>query len=642
MSKILINKVKKNNINDLTIDELVHILNYADKMYYQEGKEPILSDNIYDFLRERLKQLDPKHDYFSKIGYEASTHLKVSLPFWMGSMDKVKADDVLLSKWSSKFKGPYLVSEKLDGISILISIIHQKDIQIFTRGNGSIGRDVSYIQELFDFDNIVFQMKKKNIESIYVRGELIMSKDNFKYYSQFNKARNMISGLIHRKDKEYLIEYKEKVDFVAFEVLEPRYCISDQYKLLTSLNFTIPLFCYIEDINSKELSNILIKFRNQSKYEIDGIIIVDDHYYDINKDKNPNYAFAFKMLNNDEIAETTVKNVEWNMSKDGYLIPRIIIEPVILSGSIIHKMSGKHAKFIERNKIGIGTVLQITLDGGVIPGVLKVLQSSETALMPYNINGGEIVWDDTHTHLKYLEKGDKEDIRIKELTHFFKTIKTDNMDIGIIKKLYNYGFKRIQDIIHITKEDLLKIDGFKDKLADKLILHIQESIKRMTLSQCMEGSNIFSRGLGQKKLYSIIHTYPNILSNTLEDKQLIQDLIKIDGISDKIASLFVKDIKQFKIFMEEIGLNIRHTKQEENILFKDKKIVITGFRDNYVMEFITSNGGNIISNVSKNTSFLIYADNNKNTHKLNKAIELNIPIFTLNDFIKKYNLYKTI
>ena len=185
MSKFstLIEQVKKNEhniIQKIGVQQLAPLLEYVDHVYHEEGSEPIFSDHLYDILRNRLEQLDPQNPVLSKTGSEAGKQNKVKLPFWLGSMDKFKADTSQIPRWISKYPGPYLVSEKLDGISLLIIFKDNGTVKIFTRGNGSHGRDVSYIHPIFNFKKVVSGLKKMKVSHVAVRGEMIVSKENFK------------------------------------------------------------------------------------------------------------------------------------------------------------------------------------------------------------------------------------------------------------------------------------------------------------------------------------------------------------------------------------------------------------------------------------------------------------------------------
>ena len=207
-----------------------------------------------------------------------------------------------------------------------------------------------------------------------VRGELIISKDNFKKYPEFTTARSMVNGLINKKTLEDI----NHLDFVIFELLSygihNKICISNQFEMLTKLKFNVCMnnslgradLIKSEDgtIETSNILKILLDYRIKSKYDIDGIIITDDNIYNKPTEGNPGYSFAFKSNGIGKI--TKIKKVEWNVSKHGYLIPRIQIESVVIDGNSINYTTGFNAKFIKDNSIG-----EVRL--GLFSGMLSLL-----------------------------------------------------------------------------------------------------------------------------------------------------------------------------------------------------------------------------------------------------------------------------
>ena len=164
-------------------------------------------------------------------------------------MDKFKAENTQIPRWVSKYKGPYMVSEKLDGISLLIIFSDNGNVSIFTRENGSYGRDVSYIQPIFRFKKVIPSIQEMSLSKIAVRGEMIVSKENFKKYNEFKKSRNMISGIVNRKEQQDLNPFIGKIDFVAFELIEPRVSVSQQYELMKQFGLKVALHTHVPKVD---------------------------------------------------------------------------------------------------------------------------------------------------------------------------------------------------------------------------------------------------------------------------------------------------------------------------------------------------------------------------------------------------------
>ena len=164
-------------------------------------------------------------------------------------------------------------------------------------------------------------------------------------------------------------------------------------------------------------------FKETSPYLIDGIIIRHNDNYSYNKSGNPDYAFAFKMLLNDQVAETSVVEVEWNVSKYRKLYPRVKIKKVNIGGINIEYVSGKSARFIEDNKIGAGAIIQIARSCDVIPDIVKVIKKARKADMPNT----EYEWNETDVDIFSIDEGDDEKCKIKLITDFFKNIKVEGL-----------------------------------------------------------------------------------------------------------------------------------------------------------------------------------------------------------------------
>ena len=156
MDKLLkkIQKDPEKSVEKLNTVNLVKVLDASRELYY--NKEPILSDDTFDFLELELKHRDPANKYFSNIGAPVREDVvKVQLPFWMGSLDKIYPDTRQYDIWFQKNdKGPYFITQKLDGASGLISYSDDGDVKIYTRGDGNIGQDISFLKNNLNIPKI--------------------------------------------------------------------------------------------------------------------------------------------------------------------------------------------------------------------------------------------------------------------------------------------------------------------------------------------------------------------------------------------------------------------------------------------------------------------------------------------------------
>ena len=391
-------------------------------------------------------------------------------------------------------------------------------------------------------------------------------------------------------------------------------------------------------ITNPSLSETLVSWRTGYEYEIDGVIVANDAVYE-RQSGNPDHAFAFKMVLSDQMAEVKVVDVLWNASKDGYLKPRVQIEPVKLAGVTIEYATGFNAAFIETHKIGVGAIIKLIRSGDVIPHIKEVIAPAERAKMP----DVPYKWNDTHVDIVLENLDDDSAVLAKNITGFFRGIEVEGLSAGNMARIIEAGFNSVSKIIHMTKADFLTIEGFKDKTATKLHDGIAEKLGAASLITVMASSNLFGRGFSDKKIDAIM---TEVGSGILTSIELPVDKVKriaaIKGMSVKTAEPFVDAIPKFLEFMRECGLERKLTVaaaaapvNTEHTLFK-KSIVMSGKRDKDLEAALLAIGATLGSSVSKNTFAVISDDIDSDTGKVSAAKTLGVPLFTPDGFRKKY------
>jgi NAD-dependent DNA ligase len=475
------------------------------------------------------------------------------------------------------------------------------------------------------------------------RGELIISKKNFKKINnQFKNARNAVAGLVN--SKQFSIEVAKLTDFISYSIFNPRYKHNRQMLRLKQWKVPLVYNTIKHEISNEFLSELLNIRREKALYEIDGIVVIDSSKTYKVTNNNPSYGFAFKKVLTDQIAEVTIAEVEWNPSKDGYLKPRIRIQPVTIGGVEISYVTGHNAKFIIDNNIGPGSIVKLIRSGDVIPYIQKVLVKSNKPQLPnipykWNKSKVDFIVQDIHGQAS-------DNIKIKQITFFFKTMKVKYISEGIVTKLVDNGYDSIIKIIgaDIDNGELSNIDGIGSVLVNKIFDNICKVFGNTTLYRLMSASNLFGRGMGIKRIKSILDVYPDIMNKQWNTNILKQNIINIDGFDDITASQFSNNLNRFKKFFNDLNtvIDIDHLlivkkkdKTKDNKL-NNMKIVFTGFRDNNLEQQIEDKGGKVSSSVSKNTNLVVYVPTNKLSSKIKKAQSLDIPIITKDDFIKQY------
>lgn len=616
-------------VNNLQEDTLISMLNRANEVYRNLGPNDVLlmSDNQYDMLEEYTKKKYPKNKGLGKIGAPVERN-KVTLPYHMASMDKIKPDTNALTTWKSKYTGPYVISCKLDGVSGLYSTENGVK-KLYTRGDGTVGQDISHFLPY---------LKLPVVENTVVRGEFIMAKSvfNAKYKDQFANPRNLIAGTINRLTVNDVVN---DITFVAYEVLVPSLRPSEQMRYLEDNRFNTVRNSTRDDITNEQLSSLLVQWRGDYEYEIDGVIVTNDKIYP-RKPGNPDHSFAFKMVLSDQMAETHVVDVHWTASKDGYLKPRVQIEPVHLSGVKIEYATGFNGAFIKTNRIGIGALINIIRSGDVIPYIKEVITPAEEGKMP----DVPYIWNASEVDVMLEDKDSDMGVMEKNITGFFRGIEVDGLSEGNVKRIMEAGFDTVAKILRMTPDDFLTIDGFKDKMATKIHNGIETRIKEASISTLMAASNMFGRGFSTKKIGLILDEYPDVLisSESIDDKK--RKLTEVKGMASKTAENFVSNIPKFLGFLQETGLEKKldvkaasspPTAKPEHILYK-KSIVMSGTRDKELEAILDKIGALLGSAVSSNTYVVVTPDVNSTSSKLMQARKLSIPIMTPTEFRQTY------
>jgi NAD-dependent DNA ligase len=445
----------------------------------------------------------------------------------------------------------------------------------------------------------------------------------------------MVAGIINHKT---INESIKDLHFVAYELIKPIRKPSEQMELLLTLDVETVLYKIQPTITNELLSNTLLEWRYNYAYEIDGVIVANDSVYE-RKSGNPEHAFAFKMVLSDQVAEAKVVDVIWAASKDGYLKPRVQIEPINLGGVQITYATGFNGAFINDNKIGIGAIIELIRSGDVIPYIRKVVVPAQEPRMP----SIPFKWNDTHVDIMLEDFESDETVREKNITGFFRGIGVEGLSTGNVKRIMETGYDSLPQILKMTIEDFLQVEGFKEKTATKLHDGIKEKIDAASLKTIMSASNMFGRGFSEKKIDLIMESYPKVLLSNESDALKITKISAIKGMATKSAQAFVERIPEFINFIKEAGIvkklaeGIPEKKDidQSNPLF-GKSIVITGFRDTSLQEAIKNVGAKLGSSVSSKTFVVLVKDKDEDTGKANEARKLSVPLMTLEEFTIKY------
>lgn len=640
-------------LKTLTNERLVKMIRLCDDLYYNKSS-PIMTDNQYDILKDYTTTNYPTANV--PVGAPIASTAKVALPYPMMSMNK-KKDHKSVAKWFEKYPPKtsiisatepsiaYIVSAKLDGVSAMF-YNENGERKLYTRGDGREGQDISHMVPYLS------QLNNIRDKRTTVRGELLMKKSTFqnKYATQYANARNLTSGIVNQTNNilspENIAKYKD-IDFICYEVISPMFRPDKQLNIINDINQATPLLTrqFKTDEPSppiEQLSKTLQTWRDIYEYEMDGIIVTHNGDYP-REFKNPEHAFAFKMVLTDQIAETIVTDVIWTPSISGYLKPRVRVDPVTIGGATIEYVTGHDAKNIKENRIGIGAKVSLIRAGDVIPHIERVIEPAPHAHFPEK---GTYKWNDTKVDIVLISSATDTTVRSKQLEYFFKTMDIPDIGIGVINQLVKSGYDTLSKILHITYEELLELPSFKSTKANKIYNNIQtvktppststakSSSPNELLAKLITASTVMGRGIATKTVILILDTYPDIISSQEDPKTKYAKLLTVKGLGDKTSKAFVENILKFRKFLANNGLQSYLSLQETAInssqqarhTQKRNPHVATGFTDKTLETYLYSKGIPMAKTLTKKTAVLYVKDNTHTSNKTEQAKKQGIPI----------------
>jgi NAD-dependent DNA ligase len=585
---------------------------------YRQGK-PIMSDEKYDSLLELLPADDPIH---SEIGHiDTTDSRKEKLPFRMASMNKLKNIDDY-KDWL-RLKGipettELIITPKYDGLSLLVE---EETKKAWTRGNGEVGQNAT--------DHYAVLNCQTEVIDIYSFGEVIISRKNFeKYKDDFANARNLVAGKMNDK---YPSKILEDCDYIRFGLKngKKRTKKEELDTLNTYLNkVQVPYLVIKTNQISESLLADLFKKWNED-YEIDGLIIeVNDHKLreelgTETSSGNPCYARAFKG-DIEEVKETAITSITWQVSKQGFLKPVVHIVPVKLDGATVSNVTGNNARFIFENEIGQNAVARVKRSGMVIPQFVEILKAGENGLVKEcPICQSDVKWNENQIEL-VCTNPDCEGQQLQKLIAFFKIMKVENVSEGTVEDFFARGYTTIKDILNISQEEMSTWYGWGKRSAEIVYNSIRSKLSDVSLERVQHASGLFY-GLGSKKLALVNH-----LENTT-----VEEIVQIEGFSYKSAEIYLKGLSKFKEWISELPITIK-SKEETQMKSTGQKcngwaVVFTGFRSEELSDKIVAEGGEMKSGVSKNATHLVMKEKGLGTSKERKAIELGLEIMDIQE-----------
>ena len=644
--------------DELSQKDFKTLLTKLDDKYHNKtlNDSEHVSDETYDSLVELYTK---KYGKYKTVGAPVPTKFKEKLPKYLGSLDKIYTS-AELERWMKKYPGPYVITDKVDGVSAVYG-----NNKLHTRGDGNEGTNISHVIKYLNFPTST---------KVYARCEIYMPKDVFekKYKNEYSNARNMVTGLLNPLSKTPNVEALKDLRVAAYEYDDGTYTQSQsqQLDILEEAGFELPYNeVVVDDLTIEYLDTLVRKRKLESNYDMDGLVIVNDVAVKAVTKDNPDNAVAFKIEG--EVVVTTVKYVEWNASKHGVLKPRVNFEEVVL-GVKVNWATGFNAKFIFDNKVGPGAKLKLTRSGDVIPYIKEVIEPADEADMP---DDEEYDWNDSGVDIVLLEETD--DVKIKKIVEFFDVLDAKFVGKETIKKLFESGLTTLQSIFDATPEILVKIEGIQKKSAQRIVDAVKECICDVPLAKLSAASGMLGFGFGKRNMEAVLEEYPDILEYyytagdgdgddehpyIINSHKMKDMIMNIKGFAEKRSIQFAKNFPRLKQFIKDhpmitIKMPKTMTKDEIEIVFEDsedelddeitiekeeksslkgKIVVFTGGKDPKIEEIIHDRGGKVTTAVSGKTDILITAQRYSGSSKEIKAEQLGKEILNMEEFKKKY------
>ena len=609
----------------MNINELVERLQKAN-WAYRNTDQLLMTDDEFDKQLEQLRVLSPSHPFLTIIGAKPDTG-SVLLPVTMGSLDKVRYEEGGLARWKKRKEissaSNIMISGKLDGISALFVCDGNGSAQLYLRGDGIMGVDISRI-----LPTIGISLKRKCI----IRGELILP---LKKTPSKSIGRSLVNGWVHRSLDTTLPIPPEIADvqFVGYQVIEPIMQRSQQMIWLTMNGYRVPPFTAIpiKELDDTIAFHHLQSMRKTSEWPLDGIVISTDTVpisLGGGEAKNPPDAVAFKAALDEQRAETTVVGVQWNISRQSLYIPRIQIVPVVIGGATIHWLNGHNANFIEENKIGPGARIIIIRSGDVIPALSSVITPCETASMPVD----QWVWDSNHVHAVAVEGNMSLSLEVTEkaLHHALTTFGVEGIGPGLVSKMVEAGFLTIPSILNADTIKLGAAIGAGRVV--QFLPTLNASIRKATPCTWMIASNLLPKGVGEKKLRPLFALHP-------DPRQWNTELFSkgcSGWTSDTLDNLLKTLPTVLKwcttIYPDWVPAPAPATAPATAPASSTRHIAFTGVRPDALLQERMTASGWVLSDLTKKTILLVTADISPETGKIQLAKKWGIEICNISDF----------
>lgn len=620
---------------------------------YYDLDNPSISDKEYDAKWDQLKALEDEANFWlansptrqvqGQIldGFQKVTHSKPML-----SAAKTKDINEI-----GKFVGHnhWYCSYKLDGLTLVVIYEDGKFKQAITRGTGFVGEDVTEQAKMISNLPMSINYKKR----LELRGECVISWNNFNQINAtldepYSHPRNLAAGSLRQLDTN--ITRDRNLSYVVFE------CVSDLYDedyLFDSkwdeLNYLHYLGFEVVSCDIGDTPSDCVEFMTPENYQypVDGLIFeiclksVSKSIESTSHHEGCRMALKWQ----DDVYETTLRDIVWQTTRTGLISPVAVFDEIDLGGALTTRATLHNVSIIDGLELGIGDTITVYRSNMVIPKIDDNLTRSNTYQIPDKCpccGHDAIIKDTDNSKVLMCTNPDCSAKKIAQFTHFVsrKCMNIENLSEKTLELLISHGFLRnFKDIYHLSdvSGQLMYLDGLGKKSVEKLLNSIENS-RNTTLDKfiCALGIN----GIGSSASKTISARFGgdyHEFSSRCEDF----DFTELDdfgyAMHDSIHTYLYNHISEMRELAKEMNFTIEENTSVMNHALVGKNICVTGKLNNFTRDSINaaieSAGAKAVGSVSKTTNYLV-TNEASGSSKYKKAVELNIPIITEEEFMK--------
>lgn len=639
------------------MNELVSLLNQYAKEYYTQDN-PTVSDSQYDQLYRELVELEKQHP--ENILPNSPTHRvgglvlegfeKYQHEYPLYSLqDAFSKEELIAFDKRVKAEFPtaaYMAELKIDGLSVSLTYVNGVLQVGATRGDGNIGENIT--ENLKRVHDIPLHLDQSL--DITVRGECYLPKESFEAINiekrangeqEFANPRNAAAGTLRQLNTG--IVAKRKLATFLYQEASPtqKETQDDVLKELESYGFSVNHHRLISSSMEKiwDFIQTIEKDRVSLPYDIDGIVIKvnslamqEELGFTV---KAPRWAIAYKFPAEEKEAE--ILSVDWTVGRTGVVTPTANLTPVQLAGTTVSRATLHNVDYIAEKDIRIGDTVVVYKAGDIIPAVLNVVMSKrnqqEVMLIPKLCPscGSELVHFEGEVALRCINPLCPNQIK-ERLAHFASR---DAMNItgfgpSLVEKLFDaHLIADVADIYRLSIENLLTLDGIKEKSATK-IYHAIQSSKENSAEKLLFGLGI--RHVGSKASRLLLEEFGNLRQLSQASQESIASIDGLGGVIAKSLHTFFEKEEVDKLLEELTSYNVNFNYLGKRVSTDAQllglTVVLTGKLEkmtrNEAKEKLQNLGAKVTGSVSKKTD-LIVAGSDAGS-KLTKAQDLGITI----------------